>query len=376
MASRTIHLNYDVLVAIYSHLTDRNDLLAFMSTCHALRLAGVYYLLRFRVVVTSDKQLASLCHFLLADAPTRLGMLTQLAVRTCAQSPETVNLYLRVLQGARQLRDLDILCGRPASDARIHAAISNLNNVQTLTVHDLSAPESALLRYMDSPVRDIDISLSAYSQPIDPVALLSNFSDSLERLRVIQGYQQRASPKVTYPFLHTLIAESCAFERIEPLIDAFPNLRDLTIKTYGDDETVDEVALDRLRNLEIQRLKSWDTLDRVRGDVLMLYRLGISCRVKRLDIPCLVNTSADPIFTLSFKQMFAAVLADTQPSILTLTLRPSVFDMTQFPMYMGSVPESLQKLVITLHIRASMDVGRVMVSLHFARVLVIRIYLD
>ncbi|KAF7798059.1 hypothetical protein EIP86_009271 [Pleurotus ostreatoroseus] len=330
------------------------DILSLMSTCRDLRAAGLPYIFNSRMEICCDKKLASICKFLLVDAPRRLLFLRQLAVLTYPEKPETVDLYLQVLQQARHLEDIEVWCGLPSIDPRIHTAVSSLTGIKTLTVRNLLFREAGLLRRMQSPVRKVDISFQYYDQPIDPIWLLSKLAPTLESLRVVLGTQQRAFPQAVYPSLRTLVAESCVFERIAPLVDAFPNLRDLTIFSYRDEESSEEVIRDRRENLEAQRTRSWGPMDRVLGDVLMLYRLGLSCSIRRLEIPWLESTRADS-WTPSCKDMFSSILSDTRPSVLTLILRPATFEISQFPSFIAQAPVTLGKLIITTYITGSTD---------------------
>ncbi|KAJ3551419.1 hypothetical protein NM688_g4715 [Phlebia brevispora] len=359
--STQVHLNYDVLVSLLSHLDSFQDLLSFMSTCRLLRTAGIPYIFETRMEICSDKKLASLCRFLLADNPRRLGFLKQLAVLTYPDSQETVELYLQVLKLAERLEEIEVWCGLPSLDSRIYTTLSNLTTIKTLTIRNLLFREAALLRRMRSPVEKVDISFQYYDQPVDPVWLLHKFAPTLETLRVVLGIQQRDTPTTVYPRLHSLVAESCIFEKIGPLIDAFPNLCDLTIFSYRDEESIDEVAIDRRANQEAQRSRCWSAMERVLGDVLMLYRLGLNCSVRRLEIPWLESTGADR-WTPSFHDMFSAVLSDTRPSTLTLILRPAVFDISQFPAFMKAAPESLEKLIVTTYITGDINAESVIVK--------------
>lgn len=362
MPERT-HLNYDVLVLLLSQLDKMQDLLSLMTTCHDLRAAGIPYLFRPRLEMCSDTKLKSLCRFLLADAPNRLSLLKQLAVQTYPDDAETVKLYLEVLQRAPHLEDIEIWCGLPSIDSRIQRAVSNLTTLHTITIRNLLYHEAALLKTMKSPVRKVDISFQYYDQPVDPVWLLEKFAPTLQTLRVVLGYQQRDTTTVVYPCMHTLVAESCLFEKTGPLIKAYPNLQDLTIFSYRDEESMDQVAADRRVNQQAQREQSWGPMERLSGDVLMLYRLGLCCTVRRLEIPWLENTGADS-WTPSFKDMFSNVLSDARPSTLSLILRPAVYDMNQFPAFLSTVPEELEKLIMTLYITGTTDATKVLVSFY------------
>lgn len=360
-ASRRVYLNYDVLVVLLSHLDNFQDMLSLMSTCHDLRAAGMPYIFHARMEICSDKKLAALCKFLLVDAPQRLVFLRQLAVLTYPEALDTVDLYLQILKQAQHLEDIEVWCGLPSIDPRIHTAVSGLTSIKTLTVRNLLFREAGLLRRMQSPVQKIDISFQYYDQPIDPIWLFGKLAPTLETLRVVLGVQQPTFPQAVYPRMRTLVAESCVFEKISPLIHAFPNLRDLTIFSYRDEESSEEVVRDRRENQEAQRGQSWGPMERVLGDVLMLYRLGLSCSVRRLEIPWLESTRADS-WTPSCKDMFSSVLSDTCPSVLTLILRPATFDIGQFPAFMERAPDSLEKLLITVYITGSTDAASAIVS--------------
>ena len=355
-----MYLNWDVLTTLFSHYEHRKDMLALMSTCHALRSAGTVYLLKFFVAILTDQHLASLCQFLLAGAPTRPATLKQLAIRTYPTSAATVEMYLRVLAGANCLRNFEVWCGSPTIDSRIYEAISRLPNLESLTIRNFASDKCQWLHNMQSPVRTVDISFQG--RPVDPVPLLASLAPSLEKLRVVFACQGTDRSTVVYPHLRTLVTSSSAFEKIAPLVSAFPNLRDLTVfSCREEDDDGDELSVDRLENQQAQTMQCWEVMDRVLADVLLLYRLGLTCRVTRLEIPWLQSTYPDSAAP-TFKDMFSTVLADTRPIILSLTIRPA-FDISQFPAYMSaSVPEELKKLIISLYITSETDIFATLVS--------------
>ncbi|PSR73338.1 hypothetical protein PHLCEN_2v10803 [Hermanssonia centrifuga] len=308
-------VNLDILVVLMTSLTSLLDLIHVMRTCRAAYSAGVPVLLSGHpILISKPKQLASFCSFMLADGATRCRHLRHLEFMNMkeVQDPATVEAFLEVLKNSHNLANLTLQHSDAflKTDERVTLAFSALKSVKQLTIRDVTTTSTTMLDEMQSQVANATISFkNSNGAESDPISLLKRSCPSLETLSLWLPdiTSDDLESQNIYPNMKTLHLTNWLFIEIEPLIHAFPNLRDLSVSMQGFTDAGLEEPEDESRqiNEDAQSRRQWESLDHVRGDVINIYLLALKCDIGVLDLE--VNWEAEG-------EQIEAILADAHPT--------------------------------------------------------------
>ncbi|KAI0792750.1 hypothetical protein C8Q75DRAFT_580348 [Abortiporus biennis] len=217
-----------------------------------------------------------------------------------------------------------------------------LQHLRSLTISNVGADVSAMLRGLTAPLVHIDFEQFPHSGeyptdigPKDPVPLLANFTSTLEELELCWcGWEDSWDMNSVHhgircPKVHTL-RTSYDWVPITPtLIYVFPNLKRLDVfnespvNDFRDMRRSNQEYLQQLVLMGVRDRKNyhWETLEELTGDKGSLFALALTCKVDRLEVD---SCMADDIPSLQH------ILVDTEPSRLRLGLQgPSTIFATE-----------------------------------------------
>ncbi|OBZ71459.1 hypothetical protein A0H81_08814 [Grifola frondosa] len=284
-----------------------------MSTCRTLNHAGVRHLLDFDVHLDSTRRIESFYAFMLAQVPIRYRFLRQLSLSGSHRhlSSESINQLTEILTHASRLevlhlhRDSDLL----NLEHHLQAACSSLTSLKEFHIFSEMKPVSGSNGPLYKMVQQMQSSLvKAWLRfPIsgdgirpDPAVLLHHSSATLEDLTVAG---------VRFQF-------ELQFPRVRKLsISGSHRPRDLhQLSFFGRSESTSNQY--RQLNRSVQHAGGgWKSLDRVVGEPVNLYRLGLTCQIRRVKISYVDHGT---------REMVAHILSDSRPSRVHIGLN-SVF---------------------------------------------------
>ena len=339
-------LNYDVLVAIMSHLGDCSDSLEsrraigrFMRTCRTLYAAGVSYIMDLPICLDKSQAIKSFYYFLLRDPARRFQYPRHLIIYNA--DPTTIEpreMIAYILENALQieklvLRDADVV----KSHKRIPPAICSLPNLLDFTL-DSGSKEGLeeglrMLQKIKSPLRKVKFEFmynTLYSAS-DPIQFLASVKDTLEELELT--YVKFTSLAPQYPQFKRLTVTNDRPVVLEPLLRCFPNLRELYVTAYAQNPWFSyfsdgvNFGAERIKNQASQASNSWSSLDYLGGNPACLYALAVQCPVHYMYATVSINLDNEI-------EMLAAVISDSQPSSLSIDLHCgySTFDLKLLPL--------------------------------------------
>ncbi|THG95029.1 hypothetical protein EW026_g6551 [Hermanssonia centrifuga] len=323
-----------------------------MHTCRSLYHAGIPHLLFHNINIRTRAKLLSFCRFILTD-PSRFRFLRHLDISVPGRfkTPRKADLLLAMFMYAHQLQQLRIFdCEILDSHYQIPFAIAALTSLKSLTLHLPNDSAYQMLKCMRSDIVKMDICFYRDDEvPQDPVPLLSCLCHSLQELRVTYAHFECAVGQY-YPSLRTLVVDDCQFAKVEPLAESFPNASDLSLWMGQEDDNleVNEIEECRSINQTAQDNVGWDGLDRLRGDILSLYMLGLRCQVYHLDVQSTFLTSPR-------SSQLRAVLSDSRPSMFSVRINAVKFEMSFLPPMLEPVRETLTHLIVYMDLSDSSD---------------------
>ena len=340
-------LNYDVLIMVMS-FSDTGGIGRTMRTCRTLYITGVPYLLEGTIRIRSPRRLISFCRFMLRDPTYRFHHLRdlELFVAGTFRTPNAGTLIAELFERAQSLEFLKLLYPSFLSlDDRIPRAISTLTGLHSVVLRGMTDEAQVMLSQLQSPLRALEIGF--YNDwadgPADPVPLLSQFKDSLQRLHVT--WVDFATSNIQYPNLTTLYVDDCQFALLEFIYRPFPNLRSLSLWMGQEDDSLEDEEIEghRESNIVSQVRGRWSSLIHVQSSILSLYMLGVRCKVENLDLQSGYLETADG------NKLFA-ILSDLTPSSLQLRFTVPELDVSKLSDFLAPVKETLTSLYLHVNI--------------------------
>ncbi|KAI0327193.1 hypothetical protein GY45DRAFT_1327895 [Cubamyces sp. BRFM 1775] len=298
-------LNWDVLASICGRVRDVPTILSMTLTCRTLHIIAVKRLLETQVVTLKDtRSILSFHHFINADRTTRLPFVRKLKIDILSERidedsrSEAVQSLLDILQQSTYLDSLAL--PHPNStyralgcDPRFPEIVARLSTLRDLALERWWAPIEEILTHTFSPLRALRISLDGLpgDAPLTPdrlYSLLQRVSPTLEVLQILGkavSFVDRQRNDVTFPAMRSFeVAESCQLDWIwtADLVRMFPAL-DGTLAFEGLYYLFNGgVGRIHRENRESQLQKTWTCLERVIGDIEIVYSLGLVCPVRHL----------------------------------------------------------------------------------------------
>ncbi|CAL1709485.1 unnamed protein product [Somion occarium] len=283
-------LNWDVLFLIMEFV-DRCSLLPYVQTCHTLYKAGVPHLLRVNTPIYFGKHLnvKSFCHFILGEFPSRLRYLREVEFpkKFWLRKKDTISQLAEVLRNAPFLEKVTISAAERFFEIgpELGAALREATSIRELSLDGVGDQALSVLTRMRSPLNSVELCADAVpvADCLDPNKVLASFSSSLRQLKV--RWVQFENTSIQYPHVHTLSIEDDNFVPMDMLIHVFPNLQSLSITTNTGVELDEEEALHiHNENMRAQARLSWPSLNYLEGDVMLLYCLAPTCKVRCLSV--------------------------------------------------------------------------------------------
>ncbi|TFK83922.1 hypothetical protein K466DRAFT_602440 [Polyporus arcularius HHB13444] len=298
--TRAIILNLDILQIILSFVP-RVDLLSVSCTSRFLREWAIKELLSRPVRIRLPKELESWCRFFLADEnrPAHVRDLSIYLEDLESVSQRRAKLLLKFLQRATRLRRLFLGLAEIAlnADPEIPSAISRLPALESFAVdpfcRDAQATTNEIIANMTSRLKVLSLYAAIHGGELwgyDIPRMLAPHREHLEELCL--DFPDVRVLELHFPNLHTLkIPVNDQQPRPSSMFKSFPNLRHLSLfqdlLSYDHFAAVPEdlySALRQSRMSEESGRRVWSSLDTLRGLLILLYVVGLTCPVRRLEI--------------------------------------------------------------------------------------------
>ncbi|RDX50243.1 hypothetical protein OH76DRAFT_464777 [Lentinus brumalis] len=298
-------------------VVDHKTTLALVKTCHILNQQASPYLLRDVVLQgLGPRKLSSFLQFIgprngEEESAYRLRSLRDLSLEIAHPPPRIdalLALFTRLQRQAINLTRLRVSVDDMAATllnpevARLGAAIASLQHIRDLDL-ELLLPMLFYEILHATRSRLVSLKLTPHGQAINPIPLLLNSRDTLEKLDTHLPWID-ASP--CYPRMRDLTIVCPFMPRIPHLVATFPNLEALRISSRSEDDA--ETSMWHEDPFPLLRL--------FHGNLDDLYMLGVRHRLDRLKIHI---RGSD----LDVSRLFA-VLSQTSPSHLSLEIGPLV----------------------------------------------------
>ncbi|OBZ71662.1 hypothetical protein A0H81_08810 [Grifola frondosa] len=315
----TVHLHLDVIYIILSFLP-QPDLIRAMSTCRTLNHAGVRHLLNFDVHLDSTRKIESFCAFMVVQAPLRYPFLCQLSIGGLDRpvSSESINQLVEILTHTSCLETLHLTCcDLLKSHHRLRAACSSLTSLKEFHMSWNGGPVSwakdplyQMVKQMQSPLVKVHLRSFGYIGRIglDPAVLLHHCSTTLEDLTI---YATAFQSELQFPRVRKLSLSSMGYPPLALTARNFPNLTDLTILRDIDRLNVADHQYRQLNHSVQLAGGGWKSLDRLAGWPLDLYKLGLTCQIRRVEFSCVYRDTHDIV---------THILSDCRPSHVRIGL--------------------------------------------------------
>lgn len=333
-------LHWDVLTSICHHVRDIPTILSISLVCRTLRTIAARRLLDTQVVVLDAQSITSFRQFIDADRAARLPFVRKLKIdlpwcwsSRCLKEevrPGFVQFVLDLLEQATRLESL--ILPHPSStysgldcDDRFLTAITRLSSLCELALEEGWTPMEEILGNTCSALKILRVHPGT-SRSADPFlncdvlfSLLQHIAPTLETLEVVaQVVSLSHNPQTNhvFPAMRSFKVDTLtrmASIRTESLIQLFPAL-DGTLAFYSLYPTPNSVEEGREAhelNRASQMRRTWKSLDRVVGDVRLIYALGLVCPVRHLMIDGVSRHT---------KYQLDDILLNARPTHLKLTL--------------------------------------------------------
>ncbi len=324
----------DILELVCELLDDVATVLSFSVVSRVLRPVALKRLLRMRPVALVDERSVRAFHgFVFTDPESRLPFIRALDIRILKLEEharqDIAQYILDLLERATHLKSLTLSHPKYTfqclADLRIPAAISRLTTLRELGLLGECDEVEAIIKSTRSvsSLRVLHVSLS--SLPVfdgeDGIptaefdALMCHLAPTLEFLDITERTMLFREKGAQYSALRSLrMGMDQGILRTDILVHKFPAL-DGTLSLgpmYELQEDVPNQWRIREANKERQRRRSWAHLDRVIGDMLSVFVLGLTCPVCHLVL--------DMHHTLHLTEHLVDILRTTPPTHLKLTI--------------------------------------------------------
>ncbi|KAL1942650.1 hypothetical protein VTO73DRAFT_4890 [Trametes versicolor] len=329
-------LDLDVLELVCELLDDAATVLSFALVSHALHPVALKRLLRMRPVALVDERSVRAFHdFVVTDAESRLPFVRALEIRVLEVDEQArQDVARRILDLLERVTHLESLTlphpkytFRCLADPRIPEAIARIATLRKLGLLGECDEAEAIIKATRSVsslrvLRVSLVSLPFFGGEIGvPTAafdaFMSPLAPTLEVLDITERTTLFSERGAQYPALRSLKIGICTDQgmmRTDILVYKFPSL-DGTLSLgpmYELTEDVSDHWRIREANKERQQHQSWAHLDRVMGDLLSVFVLGLTCPVRHLML--------DVCYTLHLTEHLVDILRTTPPTHLKLTI--------------------------------------------------------
>lgn len=318
--SHSMRLNFDILFIVMNHFWSTQDVQSLMMTCSTLYNYGVPRLFNARLRVTK-RNIVSFCAFMMRDL-SRCKYITRMQFLFW-RLPEPLGTQMTtILQHATELGEVIIDATCLDIDPRIPAAVAALPSLEDVQINGFCTDVGRIFKDARGPIKRVDAEpLGNDGGPADIIEVFSGVKATLERMIVgIASWEEHRD--VVYPKLSWLVIWNPYECTVRGLITSFPNLRQLHVGIRPEEGVdnplswIDDFDAERHENIEDQTLRgSWTRLDTLRGDVDILYAMGLICRVNNLHLR--VN---GPKFEGEAFARFRGVVELSQPEHLHLSV--------------------------------------------------------
>ncbi|OCH93044.1 hypothetical protein OBBRIDRAFT_379938 [Obba rivulosa] len=331
-----MRLNFDILTVLMVFLLQA-ELLALMSTCRTLRLAGIRRLVNIGTII-DDRRFHSFMQYMHENRPSSYFHLKCLKIDIGRRSlpNKWVDDFVKLMREARFLSSLTLIHSEDFLrwDPKLAEAIIGVKSLKELIVSDAAVLTYQMGGKLRSSLEKLTINhMGPGYGHMDPSPFVSHCQDTLEELHL--SLCDRPSMTMSFPRLRTLEIEACCRSHhihTDEILGLFPNLRNLTITMIEDDYGGLHPLVEGLREMNIASRsdKPWPNLDEVVADVLSLYSLALPSRVHRLVVYRAV--------TEENAAKFAVVLEELRPTWLMFKTTLREFDFRDLP---GLLPRTL-----------------------------------
>lgn len=297
-------LDLDVLELVCGLLDDAATVLSLSLASHTLRPVALKRLLRMRpVVLVDERSVRSFHEFVVADAESRLPFVRALDIRILELEEQArqyvVQYILELLERATHLESLTLPHPRDTfrclADPRIAEAISRLATLRELgllrgcdeveaiimSTHSLSSLRVLRVSLSLLPVFDAydgftTAEFDALMRPLAPTLEVLDMTDRMV-LFIEKGAQYPALRSLRMDMARDVVCTDILVYKF-PALDGTLSLGPM-FELHMDVPNQRRV---REANMAQQRRRSWAHLDRVVGEPLVLFVLGLTCPVRHL----------------------------------------------------------------------------------------------
>ncbi|KAI0631128.1 hypothetical protein C8Q77DRAFT_1061934 [Trametes polyzona] len=356
-------LNLDIIHLVCDAALDIPTILSLSRVSRTLRPMAAKQLLAQKkpVVLGSERVIRSFHMFLLAERGVRARFVRALSIvgnritmTHTTFPPNVLSCLLDILNRATLLESLSMPPSYWVFDGvQLSRAIGGLANLRELKLlHHCGQVESIVKSIRSAPLlRILRVSLHSFvpSNPThvtttDLDALLSPLLPTLEVLEITDKEAAFTTRGLIYPELRSLSVGLMVPWRIDVLIAKFPKLDAILDLTPGYvrilQETTPQQEQDiRAANIIAQKKGTWRKLDRVVGELYLLYMLAIECPIHHLLV--------DDISPRNMTQL-TEVLCTSPPARLTLTMRLNFGNVLSAGLFPEAVVPKLSHLAILL----------------------------
>ena len=329
-------LPHDVLVVVAS-FADRKSLLALLATSHSLHSDCAKYVLQDPVVLHDDWSIASFICFMRPHKRKRWRHLHSLCLRGGPISSSVAEALARVIPRAYNLQSLEFEDAEETLGAHpdLPLAFAALRTVKHIIIENGYQHMCTMFEAMQWPLesavlRQTAADSSDWQDPdgedrLHPAAILKNSRATLKTLEC-DAWSDCSLILPTYPVYPKLESLSVAgvwCPRTAQWATSYPSLKQLTVHTVeshfsstDEDELADQFATRSLNmNEYTTQAQQWDELERFHGDVLDLYLIGFTCRIRDLSLSLYIETL----------QFFPPIMETARPTHLRLLISTKVF---------------------------------------------------
>lgn len=278
-------LDLDTLRYILSFIETHDDLISAMLTCHALYDAGIQPLVRLPITIY-EHEIRPFYDFMLSHSPITFLAFREFNIDWVYEPPEDTSLIIELLTRGTKLRQLKLPHSVLYDNEGVGEAIINLKELEEFAIEGgyYNAIDHILTR-LYYPLTQVDVLFEDEDEDdsLDPILLLANYQNTLERARIASAPLYSAD--VCYPKLLHLDIQLSGRPSLSILATVFPNLQNLFIKAGAGMEEADLTDL-RYQNIAFQEgRKRWEFLTSVTANFLALYAMGLKNKLKSLTIP-------------------------------------------------------------------------------------------
>ncbi|KAI0093831.1 hypothetical protein BDY19DRAFT_989366 [Irpex rosettiformis] len=287
--TRGMRLDFDVLFIIMDFL-GALYVRPMMMTCSTLYERGIPCLFKDNLRITK-RNMESFCSFMTRDLSRCKHLIWVQFLFWRLREPLATQLVTILLHASKlEYLILDPMC--LDADPRFADAVASLPSLNNVQINGQCQDISRVFCKAKGPISSVEAYPAAQDgSPADFIKAFSGVKETLVQL-ILRDAVWEVHYDIVYPKLTTLIMWDPQECTVQSLITSFPNLRHLSVvvRSRGDDENdpfgwIEDFDAERGANMATQaRDGSWTHLETVRGDINILYALGLSCRVQNLHI--------------------------------------------------------------------------------------------